>query len=295
MLRPLIMYFGILKICKMGSYDVIHCHNLFEEGICLLAAKHAGVKNRIAHSHNTEAPKRIFFVEKLYRKLNRILMNYAATLKIGCSNEACRSFFGNSEYKVVLNSVDLSRFSLQKRVHPGKNFIHVGRYTFQKNQEFVIRVFNEIRKNMIDSKLVLVGFGEDEEKLKKVVDAYKLNSCVTFVKGNGANIPDEFAKADYMIFPSTFEGFGIVLIEAQASGVFCFVSENIQKEADAGALHYLKLADGEKAWADDICKIISTENFFNIDDVDKELRKYDRSSIANEYRKIYSNNKTVKG
>ena len=98
-----------------------------------------------------------------------------------------------------------------------------------------------------------MGFGVDEQYLKEKTDELNLNDSVFFIPGN-TDIPKEYKSADYMIFPSRYEGFGIVLIEAQAAGVYCFVSEAIQPEADAGLLQQLSLNDTAEVWAEAILK-----------------------------------------
>ena len=148
-IRPFKLYTNVFRICKKEKYDVVHAHNLFEEGVCLWAAKNAGVPIRIAHSHNTNSLKRKNIILKIREKINCILVNKYATHKIACSSSAGNDYFHNSNYDVIYNSIDLEKYSTKKSHRVNKeylNFIHVGRYTYQKNQEFVIKVFANIKK-----------------------------------------------------------------------------------------------------------------------------------------------------
>ena len=120
LLRPWRMYWGIYKICKTNKYKAIHCHNNTDEGICLLAAKCAGVPIRIAHSHNTPSPKKKNVLIKIYEYINRKLMAYAATDRIGCSEAACCYFFGKEKSKVVFNAVDLNKYRISERIYHDK-------------------------------------------------------------------------------------------------------------------------------------------------------------------------------
>lgn len=252
--RPFRMYWGIKRICIKERYDVIHCHNGEEEAFALLAAKHAGIKNRIAHSHNTNSPREISFKKKLYYKLLRKSINKNATQMVACSTQAAQDFFGKtSNVTVIPNSINLDRYYKDRNGEDSHlRFVHVGRYDYPKNQEFILEIFKIIHQKYSESLLRLVGFGADEQYLKGKASELHLNDSVFFVPGDAADIPEEYKNADYMIFPSRYEGFGIVLIEAQAAGVYCFVSEAIQPEANAGSLQQLSLNDPAETWADAI-------------------------------------------
>ena len=248
--RPFRMYREVKKICLNERYDVIHCHNGEEEAFALLAAKHAGVKIRIAHSHNTNSPKKISFIKRAYYKILRKSINKNATHKVACSTQAARDFFGKtSDVTIIPNSINLDHYYQNRNGEENHlRFVHVGRYGYQKNQEFILEIFKIIHQKFSDSSLRLVGFGADEKHLKERTSELNLEDSVFFIPGN-TDIPKEYKNADYMIFPSRYEGFGIVLIEAQAAGVYCFVSEAIQPEANAGSLQQLSLNDSAETWA----------------------------------------------
>ena len=286
--RPFRLYFGIRKICKEYGYDIIHVHNGAEGGICLVGAKAAGVKMRIAHSHNAPSPKRKSFLKLFREKWGWSKTRKYATHWVGCSSLAASSVFGDAPYQVIVNAADLSRFSLSRRIpHEGLRAIHVGRYCYQKNQSFVLRVFARLLSADPNGKLELVGFGEDEEKLKHEIEALGLSHAVSLVPGKGADVAAHLAEADVMIFPSNFEGFGIALIEAQAMGVHCFVSEAIQPEADAGLMTSLTLADGEEAWANAILAHVKENQTVDGERLTVALSRFSKEAVAEEYRMLY--------
>ena len=285
--RNFIMYKGIYKICKENKYDVIHVHNQSDAGIVLKAAAKAGVKNRIVHSHNTTSTKKQSFFKKLMASKNLKLINKYSTAKVGCSKKACDDFFKADDCSVIYNSIDLNKFNLNLRVpHEGVRFIHVGRFCAQKNQQFLLKVFNEVRKTIKNATLKLIGFGEDEELLKSQIKNLGLEGCVELTTGNNDFVAKSFYQSDYMIFPSKFEGFGIVLLEAQASGCFCFVSNEIQSEADCGLIKKISLSKDEKTWADIIIEQIKSFNV-NYSGLNNKLKAYDKGEIAKEYAKLY--------
>lgn len=289
--RPFKLYFGIKRICRKEKFDIIHCHNQRDQWICLLAAKQAGVPIRIAHSHNTNSPKRISWIEKTYKGIAPGIIKRNATKLIGCSEQACLQFFLSDDFTVVHNSVDLDRFSVSKRIeNNGINFIHVGRFTYQKNQDFVLNTFAEICKSIDNAKLFLVGFGSDAEveRLKSLIVSLGIEDSVEMVPGDKVDVVDYYKKSDYMIFPSRFEGFGIVLVEAQAMGIQCYVSENIQPEVNVGLLQFLNLSDGSKKWAECIVSDIQNGRKGCCDM--SKLLQYSDEVISRQYADLYNGN-----
>jgi glycosyltransferase involved in cell wall biosynthesis len=287
--RPLKLYFGIRKICRSKSFDAIHCHNQNDEWICLLAAKHSGVPIRIAHSHVTNSPRKRSWIERAYKSLSPSMLKHVTSVNVGCSKLACEQFYAHSNYIVIPNSIDLSRYSISRKDSPQKNcFVHVGRYTYAKNQEFILETFAEICKILKDAHLLLIGYGEDFEvkRLSDLIENLGIKQNVELIPGDKVDILSYYAKAEYMIFPSRFEGFGIVLIEAQAMGIKCYVSENIQKEADVGLLTFLQLSDGPEKWAEKIVSDIKNNREQTLDT--EKLLQYSNESISKKYAAIYN-------
>lgn len=107
------------------------------------------------------------------------------------------------------------------------------------------------------------------------------------IPGNQVDVSKMYAVSDYMIFPSIYEGFGIVLIEAQAMGIPCFVSEAIQSEADVGLLTYIRLDAGVDIWAETILNHIKAGRAIDKSSLEKKLYQYSNEAIGKQYALIY--------
>lgn len=287
MTRPFRIFFYCLRFFKREKYDVIHCHYADEGGVILLAAKWCKIPIRIMHSHNAKSPLRRKGIIALYRKFQLMLGIRCSNRRVGCSIEACEAMFGEKTSLVINNPLDLKRFkfhtkatSLLSTVH----FVHVGRFTWQKNQLFLLDVFKYINQAIPTSILTLVGWGEDATEIKQKIDLLGLGEKVQLLPAN-SNIPDIFSKSDYMIFPSRYEGLGIVLLEAQVSGVYCFASYVVPKVVDLGLCTFLDLSLGAKGWADIIIKHIQENKSYQLDI--KKRNRFDIQEVKKEYVKLY--------
>jgi glycosyltransferase involved in cell wall biosynthesis len=291
-LRFFRIFMGTYKIIKKnGPYQAIHCHNYFESGICTFAASIAGVKVRISHSHNSVPPIKIKRIKRFYDYFLKILIKINSNIKIGCSEQAITYLYGNDKNAfVVNNAIDLKRFNREKypyKYHKCIKFIHVGRYCFQKNQLFLLDVFYHTKKLLDDAQLTMIGFGKDEEKIEKKIIKLGLEENVQMLPSD-SDIPKLLSESDYFIFPSNYEGYSIVLLEAQAMGVKCFVSTNVPQEANMGLCEYLDLKKGAKAWAEYILKYKYNNNRYNREFVhDEVLKRYNIQEICKIYKGIY--------
>lgn len=244
------LYKGVKKILREnGPYDIIHCHNYWDAAPCLLAAKHCGVPVRISHSHN--AFLRHHPIAEIHHAIHAYLINKYATHQIGCSQMAADYLFGPSRGISIPNSIDSQRFDISKysKSKITHSFIHVGSFGLQKNQLFLLDVFNVIQQRWPDSTLKLISPSRPEyaQKLhQKIKDLHIRN--VEFLPHN-TDVPALLAQSEYMIFPSTFEGFGIALAEAQAMHVKCFASDCIPHEVDIGLCRFLSLKQSAREWA----------------------------------------------
>ncbi|MCH5320248.1 MAG: glycosyltransferase [Eubacterium sp.] len=277
-------------LAKHNDYACIHCHNYFNAAPFLKAAARHNIKIRIAHSHNVKSIikyKNPF--HNIFDKIKQKQLVKYATNKIACSKGAGEYLFGkNSLVEVVNNAIDLQKFDPHKFNNKNESdcikFVHIGRYGYQKNQLFLLDVFNELIKDIENASLTLVGFGLWTDKVKNRIDELKLTDKVAMLPSD-TDIPLILSQSDAMIFPSTFEGLGISLIEAQAMGLRCYTSEVIQPEADLGLCKTLELSLGAKKWAEFICDDIN-KNGLKKQFVD--MSSYDIQNIKEQYRRIYS-------
>ena len=163
---------------------------------------------------------------------------------------------------MINNAVDVNFFkpneeirqSIREELNAGDKVVlgHTGRFHFQKNHPYLLKVFNALDyKYPGKYMLILIGDGEDKETLKNQVKEYGIEEDVKFL-GIKSNVSDYIQAMDQYIFPSRFEGFGISLLEAQASGLLSFTSKTVVPESVGitDLLTYISLDESPKEWAD---------------------------------------------
>ena len=279
----------VYSILGKKEYKIIHIHDINKGAPAIFAAKLRGVPIRIAQCHNPKGTEKESAFKRIYISFLRWILNKSANCKVGCSAEANGYMFEGSRDStfVINNELDLSRYKRTQPINPeGLRFIHIGRFTEQKNHEFLIDTFAKVHSQIPEATLNIVGYGENEAKIKKQINDLKLNECVTFLPFD-TDGPAVLNQSDYMIFPSFYEGFGRVLIEAQAMEVKCFASDVIPKTTDAGLCTYLPLSDGSQAWADYIVNYIRSGKR-NSDCANKDfISQYDVAAVAERYAQAY--------
>lgn len=149
--------------------------------------------------------------------------------------------FGIDNTAVIRNGINFSRFrnipKSKEEIRKENNIPEdayvigqIGRFAYQKNPEFTVEVFNELLKINDKAHLVLIGRGKQENELRKMASDLGIEDRVHILVGRD-DVPELLKAMDVFIFPSRFEGLGIVLIEAQVSGLPCVTSDNIPFEA----------------------------------------------------------------
>lgn len=237
---------------KNPQYKIIHAHMLLSNAFHLLAAKAAGVQHRISHSHNT-SNGHSNKVKKLYEKWALITNRQIATQKIACSDLAAYYLFGTTkEVWVLPNAIDVnSTMAIANKNHDyieqnfdceGLKIIQVGRLAEVKNHRFSLKIAKELKNRDIKFTMYFIGRGPLETKLKTQVQEELLGSNIKFL-GVRSDISEIMASADYMIMPSLFEGFGVVLVESQAVGLNAIASNKVPEQADfnLGLVEFLSL------------------------------------------------------
>lgn len=291
--RPFRSLLQTYVLLKKYNYKAVHCHNGAESGISLLAAKMARIPIRICHSHNTATPEPKTLISKIYKKITKSLINHNSTVRVGCSQEANEYLFGENVKSVVINNaINLEKFNssnFERKVEENSEivFIHVGRFGFQKNQLFLIDIYKNIQKRLPNTKLYLVGFGEEENLIVKKIANENLGDKVKILP-HDSDLPKLLHESDYFIFPSQSEGLGIVLVEAQAMGVKCFASTAVPIESNLGLCTYLPLSIGAEEWARYITNYVQKNHHLKLTDIPLEvLERYDINKIADKYKEIY--------
>ena len=162
---------------------------------------------------------------------------------------------------------------------------HVGRFVLQKNHIFLVDIFKEFLKMVPNSKLVLIGNGETKDDIVKKIVELKIEKN-TILLENIKNVNEYMQAFDLFLFPSLYEGLGIVLIEAQAAGLKCFASDTIPKNAKiSDNLIFVSLSSSSKQWANIMKDNIDYKrlNMLNI----VKSNNFDRNSIMKNMEEIY--------
>ncbi|NLB80796.1 MAG: glycosyltransferase family 1 protein, partial [Clostridiaceae bacterium] len=248
-------------------FDVVHVHTYhsLSAWVHLEACRRAKVSKVIIHSHNTSGPHQM-----IHRLLREVCKLYRYD-KFACSHDAAIWMFGKHATKaghvhMFYNGIDVSAFRYDEGIARaykeelqlfGRPVVgHIGRFGYQKNHKFLIEVFKEYLKHEPTAILLLVGKGELEEDIRRLVKEYSMEDSVRFL-GSRNDIPQLLNAMDAFVFPSHFEGLSVVLVEAQCNGISIIANENIGKETIiSDAMHLLKLESGAKAWANQLSRII---------------------------------------
>ncbi len=245
----------ITHLAKVArGYNVMHVHgNSATLVLEMIAAKLAGVKVRIAHSHNTQCS--MVKIDKAARPLFYALCN----ARLACGVEAGKWLFGNRDFKVINNGINTDRFrfkeSTRHEIREGLEWEnvpiigHIGNFVEQKNHRFLIDVFNAIHHKNPDVKLLLLGSGPLQEEIMNRVKELGLLDSVCFT--DSVDNPEEYMCAmDMIVMPSLFEGLPLTLVEEQANGLPCLVADTITRDADmTGLVSYKSLSDSPEYWA----------------------------------------------
>lgn len=255
--NPLSYMMRLKKIIAQNRYDIVHVHgNSATMAIELLAASLAGCKIRIAHSHNTQCNHKVF------NKLLMPVFSCVLTHCCACSPEAGRFLFGDRECYVVNNGLYFSKYrfnpSVRERIRAQyglqKKFVigHIGRFALQKNHAFLLKVFSEVVKKEPESVLLLVGEGELMPEMRQLSEQLGVADRVMFY--GTTDCTNEIVQAmDCFVFPSLFEGLGIVAVEAQAAGVSCVNSTEVPLKAKVlDETVFLSLEESVERWAEEV-------------------------------------------
>jgi glycosyltransferase involved in cell wall biosynthesis len=249
----------IYFLIKKGKYKAVHAHTLFNSGIVMAAAKAAGVPVRISHAHTT-ADNINSFKKRVYVWTMQKLINQCSNAYLTCSREAGKFLYGHDKAEWLPNIIAVNnylrkdekvinefkvKYGLERKLVIG----HVGRFIEAKNHAFLLEILSEMKTVGIDVVLLLVGDGDLKKQLENEAEKLKLSSNVIFT-GALRDTGTALHAMDVFIFPSKYEGLGLVLLEAQAAGVPCITSEFIQPEADAGLglVQQLSLKQNKDVW-----------------------------------------------
>lgn len=278
--NPIKNFLQIKKIVKENHYSSVMRMNEHALAVPdLIAARLGAAKKLVLRSSNADSgSKKLRILHKLFCFFPRTIPN----VKIAPSKKAAEYTFGKRNVEkgkvtFLQNGLAVEDFCfekeirdrLRKEMNVDDRFVvgHIGRFQKQKNHKFLIDVFKEILAKKENAMLVLVGGnGELLVETKEYVKTQGLGEKVLFL-GNRSDVNKLLSAFDILVFPSLYEGMPNVVIEAQAAGLPCLISDTITEEADiTGLVKYYPLEKSAKEWADEA--IAQSERF--------ERRSYNR-------------------
>ncbi len=276
------------KFLSNISVDIIHSHMTSTAGLYFGYTKKYNIKT-IAHSHNTSNGHNLTgYIKTHFEKM----CIHKSNLNLACSVDAGLRLFSEKKFYVLNNGIDLDKFlfnkQLRNKVRSKHNitnefvFGHIGRFTLQKNHLYLINIFDKYVKNInSNSLLILCGDGELESEVKRHICNLNLDDKVIFT-GVVSNVNEYMMAFDFFLFPSLYEGLGIVLIEAQAAGLNIIASDVVPKEVDiTNNIKFLPLTSVEE-WVNSISLSNNREEHkdvvknceFNIEKTVSEISKF---------------------
>ena len=289
---------------KDGNYDIAHSNMDLLNGITLFLAKKAGIKKRICHAHTSKSQyqpegfmsKLKYSAQKIYYWLMKKLIVDSSTSLLACSDVAGEYFYGGRQYTLVYNGIDMDKYAHSENAVSDEyinslgfsnsdkhRLVSVGRISYVKNTVFALEVIKELSLIRDDFKYIWVGSGELEDEAKDKIKELKLEKIVS-LPGVRTDIPQILNCCDCFLMPSLFEGLPFSLIEAQAAGLRCIVSDVVTETADIGMIRYCSLNKTAKEWAE----YINTELDSPMPSIDKEKQKqFDISNTVRQLEEIY--------
>ncbi len=255
--RPFGYFKAISNIFKQGRYDGVYINMLSgANALPVLLAKNNHISQIVLHAH---ASGTVGLLRKVLHRLFRRYCSDAATLRLACGKDAGEFLFDGQGFSVVPNAIDSSLFltdAHKRKITREKLGVsesevllgHVGRFAPEKNHTFILDVFQAYLESGTPAKLLLVGDGGIKSQIEQIVLQRGLTDSVIFY-GTAAEPQVLYSAMDYFIFPSTFEGFGMSVLEAQAAGRKCFVSDKLPKAVNVtNTVEFLPLEQDTQVW-----------------------------------------------
>ncbi len=286
------------NVVKNNNYDYVMRITSTAMGFMdLKIAKKAGASVCVVRSSNASDGGGLAYI---IHRLGRFLYQKYVDVKIAPSDLAAKYTFGDKAYNngdvnILHNAVDLNIFNYdvegrkqireEFKINDNVKIIgHVGRFMEQKNHDFLIEVFKDIHIKNPNTVLMLVGNGVLENQIKEQISQLKLNDSVIFA-GVRSDIPQILSAMDVFLFPSFFEGMPNTVIEAQACGLPCVISDAITKEADiTGLVDYVSLNESAEFWADKVVEKFDVEHSDQREAFEKN--RYDIDSSVKDFIKF---------
>ena len=255
--------YAVYRILKDGKYDAVHSNVNTLSVFPLFAAWLARTPIRISHAHSASNPKdrKRHVAKLLLRPLSRIF----PTHYLACSELAGRFQFGNRKWesgsiRLVKNAIETDRFKFDEKARAElraefeltDKFIvgHIGRFAPAKNHQGLIEIFAQVAKKRDDAVLVMVGDGSLRKQVEEHIRVKELEDRIVFA-GERHDANRFYSMFDVFCLPSLYEGLSVVLVEAQANGLKCIISDCNSRESKlTEQVEFLPLNAPVAEWAD---------------------------------------------
>lgn len=247
------------------EYRIVHVHQDCLSSVILKSATNHKVSVRIAHSHNAKQDMNMKYPVKIFYK--RLIPKYA-TILMSCGKEAGEWMFNGEPYQIVNNAIDASAYTynpvkraqMRQQLGLTAEFTvgHVGRFNPQKNHPLLLDIFAYLLKQLPNAILLLVGGGDDMPKIQARAQSLGIADHVRFL-GVRSDVADLMQAMDVFILPSLYEGLPVTMVEAQASGLPCLISDKVPRECilTEGLVEVIPLSASADGWAE---KILTMRN-----------------------------------
>lgn len=266
--------------------------------IDLIIAKFAGAKRTAFRSSNSNVCGG--WLDKIGHLVFKPLVMIVPNIKISPSDKAALFMFGqkcvkNGQVTILKNGLNLDQYSFNMKnreeyraslnINKDTKLIgHIGRFSYQKNHVFLIDFFKDFQKTYPNSKLLLIGTGELENKIKEYVRVKNVDNIIFL--GARQDIPELLSAMDVFMLPSIFEGMPNTVVEAQANGLPCVISDGITKQVNVtNNVQFLSLAESKNIWI----KSVSESNRISAEEAKTFLYKagYDINEVSKLFVKLF--------
>lgn len=291
----------IHSILKNNKYKIVHCNMNTISFFALLVAWLDGVPIRILHNHSTSSPN-----ERKRNAIKFFLKPFAklfANKYFACSRLAAVWMYGkkaliHKKVQIINNAVNLERYrfnpnirrDLRQNLKIENKFVigHVGRFMFQKNHEFILKIFYKFYMRHKDSVLILIGDGPLYSEIKQKACKMGLAEAIIFL-GLREDVANWYNIMDLFVLPSHYEGLPVVGIEAQANGIPIIVSDKVTKELSiTNLIHFESLSENIDSWIRFMEKVYVSKNREHCNTVyDMQKAGFDINTEADKLKKIY--------
>lgn len=239
------------------EYHIVHSHLDMVSGEVVSCAKKNGIPCCFTHSHNTATTGN--YAVKALKRFYQKKINRYADVRLACSKQAGKWLYGNADFQVVNNAIDMDRFSYDEACRKwlrmkygisGQTCVigHVGRFSKVKNHVFLIGLFEKYMENHHHVLLLLCGDGEEKTAVQRLVGDRGFSDKVIFFPA-ATDVYKMYQMMDIFVFPSLFEGMSLAMVEAQTNGLPVVASDSIDpKSALTENVRFVSLQAGLDVW-----------------------------------------------